>query len=158
MREIKKILIDPGGFYTKVQVLRRPGENGGEASARGGEFYGRTFFPTLVSAAGAIDKDRMYYEHEALLYSVGYDCCRGLDPVQLIKVFNTTGASAAHEAILLKKIIFDYADTRDELEIEVVVDSPLKEQLFSEVREMLQKDPLQIKAFRAFDRRSIEKQ
>ena len=119
---LKKIIIDPGDFYTKVYVLIPAGERG--SSNRSYEFYGRSFFPTLVSAAGATGDKGIYYEDDNSFYSVGYDCS-GLTLDQTIKELNVCGVNTFNEYLILKKVIFDYADNNDEIEIDVVIDIPL---------------------------------
>jgi hypothetical protein len=58
----------------------------------------------------------------------------------------------------LKKIIFDYADNTDDLEINVVVDSHQRAQVFEEIGEALRDKKLEISAFRGYDKRRIRKE
>lgn len=121
------------------------------------EFYGRGFFPTLVNRAGDIGKDRMYYEHDGELYSVGYDCS-SLRFEEIIEAFDGNGLNAGKALLILKKIIFDYADSADDLEIDVVVDSYEKSQVFEEIAETLHYKKVAISALRGYDKRRIAKE
>ena len=156
---MKKILVDAGNFYTKVYVMQKIPENGrGDRADQPYQFYGRGFFPTLVGPAGDIDKGRMYYEHEGELYAVGYDCSSSLRLEQIIDAFDGAEINAHKARIILKKIIFDYADVNDDLEIDVVVDSYRKAQVFEEIGEGLRNKEAEITAFRGYDKRRINKQ
>ena len=156
---VKIILVDVGNFYTKVCVMRQVPENGGgDRTDQPYQFYGRGFFPTLVSRAGDIDKGRMYYEHEGDLYAVGYDCSSSLRLEQIIQAFDGEGFSTGKALLILKKIIFDYADNQDDLEINVVVDSYQKAQVFEEIGEALRNKKVEISAFRGYDKRRIRKE
>jgi hypothetical protein len=155
---MKIIQIDAGNFYTKVCVMRQgPGNGGGNGTDRPYQFYGRGFFPTLVNRAGDIDNGRMYYEHEGELYAIGYDCS-SLRFEQIINAFDSDGLNAGKALLILKKIIFDYADNDDDLEINVVVDSYQKAQVFEEIGEMLRNRKAEIFAFRGYDKRRIRKE
>jgi hypothetical protein len=156
---VKKILVDAGNFYTKVYVMHQPSENGrGERADQPYQFYGRGFFPTLVGRAGDIDKGRMYYEHEGDLYAAGYDCSSSLRLEQIIDAFDGKEMGVRNASITLKKIIFDYADINDDLQIHVVVDSYQKAQVFEEIAKELQNRKIEITAFRGYDKRRINKQ
>lgn len=156
--DVKKILVDAGNFYTKVYVMHQNLGNGREDRAdQPYQFYGRGFFPTLVGRAGDVDKGKMYYEDEAELYAVGYDCSSSLGLNQVIDAFDDEEISARNARIILKKIIFDYADIKDDLEIDVVVDSYRKAQVFEEIAEELRDKEIEITAFRGYDKRRINK-
>ena len=156
---VKKILVDAGCFYTKVYVMRRASENGGgDRDDQPYQFYGRGFFPTLVSRAGDIDKDRMYYEHEGDLYTVGYDCSSSLRLEQIMSAFDGEGLGAGRALLILKKIIFDYADNNDDLEISVVVDNYHRAQVFKEIGAALINKKMDISAFRGYDKRRLRKE
>lgn len=156
---MKKILVDAGNFYTKAYVMHQTPENGRRDQAdQPYQFYGRGFFPTLVSKAGDIDKGRMYYEHEGELYAVGYDCSSFLRLDQISEAFEGGEMSSRKARIILKRIIFDYADINDDLEIDVVVDSYQKAQVFEEIGEALRNKETEITAFRGYDKRRIKKQ
>lgn len=156
---MKKILVDAGSFYTKVYVMHQIPENSREDRvAQPYQFYGRGFFPALVGRAGDVDRGKMYYEHEDELYAVGYDCSSSLGLDQIIDAFDGEEISARNARIVLKKIIFDYADINDDLEIDVVVDSYQKAQVFEEIAEELQNREVEITAFRGYDQRRIKKQ
>ncbi len=156
---MKIILVDVGSFYTKAYVMRQVPENGGgDRTDRACQFYGRGFFPTLVGRAGDIAKGRMYYEHEGDLYAVGYDCSSSLRLEQIITAFDGEGLSTGKTLLILKKIIFDYADNNDDLEINVVVDSYRRAQVFEEIGEALRNQKVEISAFRGYDKRRITKE
>ena len=156
---MKIILIDVGSFYTKVHVMRQITKNGGEdRTCQPLQFYGRGFFPTLVSRAGDIDKGRMYYEQGDDLYAVGYDCSSSLRFEQIVNAFDGEGLSAGKALIIMLKIIFDYADNNDDVEINMVVDSYQRAQLFEEIGEALSNKKLEITAFRGYDNRRIKKE
>lgn len=155
---MKKILVDVGTFYTKVYVLQRVADNGrGEDDGRAWHYYGRGFFPTLATGAATIEKGRLYYEHQDELYAVGYDSSNSLRLTDIASSFagEEFGAGAL---MILKKIIFDYADNLDELEIIVIVDSYGRAQIFEEVRTALGNGKVEVAAFRGYDRRRITKQ
>lgn len=156
---VKNILVDVGNFYTKVHVMRPVPENGGgERTDQPYQFYGRGFFPTLVTRAGEIDKGRMYYEHEGDLYAVGYDCGSSLRLEQIIQAFDGEGLGTGKALLILKKIIFDYADNNDDLEINVVVDSYQRAQVMEEIGEALCHQKVEISAFRGYDKRRLKKE
>jgi hypothetical protein len=156
---VKIILVDVGSFYTKAYVMRQVPENGGgDRNDPAYQFYGRGFFPTLVSRAGDIDKGRMYYEHEGDLYAAGYDCSSSLRFEQIIQAFDGEGLSTGKALLILKKIIFDYADNNDDLEINVVVDSYQRAQIFEEIGEALRNQKVEISAFRGYDKRRLKKE
>ena len=156
---VKTILLDVGNFYSKVHVMRQVPENGGgERTDQPYQFYGRGFFPTLVSRADDIDKGRMYYEHEGDLYAVGYDCGSSLRLEQIIQAFDGVGLGTGKALLILKKIIFDYADNHDDLEINVVVDSYQGAQVFEEIGEALRHKKVEIAALRGYDKRRIQKE
>lgn len=156
--DVKQILVDVGSFYTKVYVMRHVPENGGgDRTDQLYQFYGRGFFPTLVSPAGDIHNGRMYYEHGGDLYAVGYDCSSALRFEQIIHAFDGEGFSTDKALLILKKIISDYADNNDDLEINVIVDSYQRAQVFEEIREALRNKKVEISAFRCYDQRRIKK-
>jgi hypothetical protein len=156
---VKIILVDAGNFYTKVCVMRQVSEKGGgDRTDQPYQFYGRGFFPTLIIRAGDMDKGRMYYEHQGDLYAVGYDCSSNLRFEQIIHAFDGEGLGADKALLILKKIIFDYADNQDDLEINVVVDSYHSAQVFEEIGEALGNKKVEISAFRGYDRRRIKKE
>ena len=156
---MKIIQVDVGNFYTKVYVMHQAPENGGgDRTDQPHQFYGRGFFPTLVGRAGDIDEGRMYYEHEGDLYAAGYDCGSSLRFEQIIKAFDGEGLGAGKALLILKKIIFDYADNTDDLKIDVVVDSYQKAQIFEEIGEALCNKKVEISAFRGYDKRRIRKE
>ena len=153
-KALKKILIDPGDFYTKVYVLIPAGERGNSNSSYA--FYGRNFFPTLVSEASATGDKKIYYEDGNSFYNVGYDCS-GLTLDQTIKELNVSGVNTFNEYLILKKVIFDYADNNDEIEIDIVIDIPFKLEVFKEIREKLDNTTIELRAFRGYDKRNIVK-
>jgi hypothetical protein len=161
---VKKILVDVGSFYTKVCVMHpAPGNGGPENSGeprndRLWQFYGRSFFPTLVGRADDIDTGRLYYEHEGERYAVGYECSSSLRLEQIIGAFDGEGLDARSALLILKKIIFDYADDEDDLEISVVVDGYRKAQIFEEIGAALRNKKVDICAFRCYDKRYIKKE
>jgi len=156
---VKKILVDVGSFYTKVYVMRPVSGNGtGDRDDHSWQFYGRGFFPTLVSRAGDMDRGRMYYEHKDELYAVGYDCSSSLRFEQIINAFDGDGLSTDKALLILIKIVFDYADNNDDLEINVVVDSCRMAQLFEEIGAALRNKKADIAAFRCYDKRRISKE
>jgi hypothetical protein len=156
---VKVLQVDVGNFYTKVYVMRRVPENGGgDRTDRPYQFYGRGFFPTLINRAGDIDKSRMYYEHEGEWYAIGYDCSSSLRLEQIINAFDSDGLSTDKTLLILKKIIFDYADNNDDLEINVVVDGHQRAQVFEEIGEALRNKKVEISAFRGYDKRRIRKE
>lgn len=156
---MKKILVDPGEFYTKVYVLCSVAESDRQGdAAQGWEFYGRSFFPSLVSRADEIDKGRIYYEHDTNRCTIGYDCCESLTFEQVIKAFKDPEVSDYKELLILKKIIFDYADNADELEIDVVVDSPHLEQVYKAIADKLHDGRIVVTALRGYDKRRIKKE
>ena len=155
---MKKILVDAGNFYTKVYVMHETLGNGREDRAtQPYQFYGRGFFPTRVGRTGDVDKGKMYYEDGAELYAVGYDCSSSLGLNQVFDAFDDEEISARNARIILKKIIFDYADIKDDLEIDVVVDSYRKAQVFEEIAEEYRDKEIEITAFRGYDKRRINK-
>lgn len=156
---MKIILVDVGSFYTKVYVMRQNHENDGvDRMDSLFEVCGRNFFPTLVSLAGDIDKGRMYYDHEDNLYAVGYDCSSVLRFEQIIHAFDSEGFGAGKALLILKKIISDYADDHDDLEIKVVVDSYRRARVFEAIGEALRNKKVEIVAFRGFDKHHIKKE
>jgi len=156
---VKIILVDVGNFYTKVYIMRQfPQKSGGDRTDQPYQFYGRGFFPTLVSQAGDTDKGRMYYEHGGDLYAVGYDCSSALRFEKIIHAFDGEGLSAGKALLIMKKIIFDYADNNDDLEINVVVDSYRGAQVFEEIGKALRNGKVEVSAFRGYDQRRIKKE
>jgi hypothetical protein len=156
---VKKILIDAGTFYTKVYVLVQVSGNGGQEQAdRSLRFFGRSFFPTLVSRTGTIDKSRLYYEHEGALYAVGYDGGNSLSLEEIFRTLNGDGIRSGQGLLILKKILFDYADHQDDLEVEVIVDSYRGGQVFEELGAALGNRKIEISAFRGYDQRLIKKE
>jgi hypothetical protein len=155
---VKIIQVDVGNFYTKVYVMHRISENGRkDRTEQPHHFYGRGFFPTLVNRAGDIDKSRMHYEHEGELYTAGYDCS-SLKLDQIIRAFDGDGLDAGKALLILKRIIFDYADNGDDLEIDVVVDSYEKGRVFEEIGEALRNRKVEVSALRGCDKRRIRKE
>lgn len=155
---MKILQVDIGNFYTKVCVMHHIAQDGrGDLGAQPLHFYGRGFFPTLVKRTGDIDKSRMYYEHAGELYAAGYDCS-SLRFDAIVKAFDGEGLDADKALMILKRIIFDYADNADDLEIDVVVDSYEKAQVFEEIGEALGNRKVEISAFRGYDRRRITKE
>lgn len=156
---VKAILVDFGNFYTKVvvmsQVLERNRENREEEPCH---FFGRGFFPTLVSRAADTDKGRMYYEHEGERYAVGYDCTPSLRGAAITRAFGAPGFNTGKALLILKKIIFDYADSRDDLILYLVVDSALKARVFEEIGGVWDKKKVTISGFRGYDKRRILKE
>jgi hypothetical protein len=149
---VKRILIDVGSFYTKVCVMRQVIENEGrDRTDPHCQFYARGFFPTLVSLAGDIDKGRMYYEHAGDLYAVGYDCSNSLRFEQMIHAFDGERLSTDKALLILIKIIFDYADNNDDLEINVVVDSIQRKEIFEEIGKVLRNRMVEISALISLD-------
>jgi len=166
---VKKILVDVGSFYTKVHVMLPALKNGGpehdgpEHEGKGQndqawQFHGRGFFPTLVGRAGDSDKGRLYYEHEGELHAVGYDCGGSLRLEQIVSAFAGEGLDTRRALVILKKIVFDYADNNDDLEISVVVDSFRIARIFEEIGAALHNKKVDISAFRCYDRRRISKE
>ncbi|MBI4763235.1 MAG: hypothetical protein HY787_01345 [Deltaproteobacteria bacterium] len=156
---MKIILVDSGNFYTKVVVLSQVPEGGGENRREEAfHFFGRGFFPTLVSRTADRDKGRMYYEHEGDWYAVGYDSTRSLKLEEIIRAFGDREFGLGQALLILKKIIFDYADNRDDIIIYVVVDSPLKAQVFEEIGGALGQGKVEISGFRGYDKRRILKE
>jgi hypothetical protein len=158
-RVVKIILVDVGNFYTKAYVLRQvPEEDGGDRADPPYQFYGRGFFPTLVNRAGDVDKGRMYYEHEGDLYEAGYDCSNSLRFEQILHAFDGEAFGSGKAFLILKKILFDYADNKEDLELDVVVDSYQRAQVFEEIREALCDKKVEISAIRGYDKRRIRKE
>ena len=156
---MKKILVDVGSFYTKVYVMHQVPENGnGARRDQPYEFYGRGFFPTLVSRASNIDRGRMYYEHADELYAVGYDCSASLRLEQIVSAFDGEAFTADRALLILIKIIHDYADNNDELEVNVVVDNYRKAQVIKEIGETLRNRRVRVSALRGYDKRRIMKE
>ncbi|MGA2332059.1 MAG: hypothetical protein ABSG75_09885 [Syntrophales bacterium] len=156
---MKIILVDVGSFYTKVYVMRQGLEDGGgDRTDQPYQFYGRSFFPTLVSQAGDIDKGRIYYEHGGELHEVGYDCSSSLRFEQIMHAFDGEGLGTGKVILILKKIIFDYADNNDDLEIKVVADNYQRAQVFEEIGKALRDGKVEISAFRGYDQRRIKKE
>jgi hypothetical protein len=156
---VKNLLVDFGNFYTKVVVLSQVSEKVGEdRTDQSYHFFGRVFFPTLVSRTADMDKGRMYYEHEGDWYAVGYDCTRSLRWEEIPQAFGDQGSSTSQALLILKKIIFDYADNQEDVIIDVVVDSPLKAQVFEEIGEALGHKKVEISGFRGYDKRRILKE
>jgi hypothetical protein len=155
----EKILVDVGSFYTKVYVMRPLSDNGmGNRDDRSWQFYGRGFFPTLVSRAVDVNAGRVYYEHEGVLYAVGYDCGSSLRLSQIIGAFDGKGLDTCGALLILKKIIFDNADNNAGLEISVVVDNCRIAQVFEEIGASLRNKKVDISAFRCYDKRRIRKE
>ena len=161
---MKKILVDVGSFYTKVCVMHPAPEKRGpeydeeDRKDSPWQFYGRSFFPSLVSRVNDIDKERLYYEHEGKLYAVGYDCSRSLRLPQIISAFDGEGIDAGKAFLILLKIIYDYADNRDDLEIQIIVDSYRKAQVFEEIGVKLRDRRSKISAWRGYDNRRLSKE
>lgn len=156
---MKKILVDAGSFYTKVYVTCPTREkDGDERTEPLFEFYGRSFFPTLFSRADDMEKGRMYYEHEGNWYAAGYDCSSALRFEQIISAFNGEGFSTDQAFLILKKVISDYADDQEDLEITVVVDGYRQAKVFEEIGKALHNRKVEIVAFRGYDRRRIKKE
>jgi hypothetical protein len=156
---VKAILVDFGNFYTKVVVMSHvPGRDGGNPGEEPWHFFGRGFFPTLVSRATDMDQGRMYYEHEGERYAVGYDCTPSLRGEAITQAFGNQGFNTGQALLILKKIIFDYADSQDDLILYLVVDSPLKAQVFEKIGEAWGKKKVAISGFRGYDKRRILKE
>ena len=155
---MKILLIDVGNFYTKVYVMHQvPEKSASERTDQTYRFYGRCFFPTLAGRVDDINDGRMYYEHEGNLYAAGYDCTSAMRLEQIISALDSDGFNSEKALIILKKIIFDYADNNDDLEITVVVDSYERAQIFQEIGEVLGNKKVEISAFRGHDKRWIKK-
>lgn len=139
--------------------MHRVSENGGRnRTDQPYQFYGRGFFPTLVNRADDIDKGRIYYEHGGELYAVGYDCSSSLRFDQIINAFDSDGLSTGKALLILKKIVFGYADNNDDVEINLVVDSYERARVFEEIGEALRNKKVEISAFRGYDNRRIKKE
>ena len=156
---MKTVLVDVGSFYTKVRVMC-PGIEGpgGEAPMGGLQSYGRGFFPSLACRAEDLDKSRIYYEHEGQLYAVGYDGARSLRLEQIPAAFDDEAFDITRALLILKRIVFDYADPGDELDIQVVVDSAQRAQVFEHVADVLGGSAVEVAAFRGYDGRRIRKE
>jgi hypothetical protein len=137
------------------QVLEQGGENKRDEPCH---FFGRGFFPTLVSRATDMDKGRMYYEHEGERYAVGYDCTQSLRWEKIFQAFGDQEFNPGLALLILKKIIFDYADYQEDLILYVVVDSTLKAQVFEEIGAALSKEKIVVSGFRGYDKRCIRKE
>ena len=135
-----------------------PEKGGGDKADLPFQFYGRGFFPTLVSRPGDIDKGRMYYEHEGDLHAAGYDCSSSLRVEQILHAFDGEEFDPGKALLILKKIIFDYADNKDDLELDVVVDNYQRAQVFEEIMEALCDKKVEISAIRGYDKRRIRKE
>lgn len=155
---MKVILVDFGNFYTKVVVMSPVERNGESRRDESCPFFGRGFFPTLVSRADDMDKGRIYYEHEGDWYAAGYDCTRSLRKEEILQAFGDQRFNAGQALLILKKIIFDYADHRDDVIIYGVVDSALKAQVFQEISGALDQKKVAISGFRGYDKRRILKE
>jgi len=156
---VKNLLVDYGNFYTKVIVLNQVPERSTEDCPDPSyQFFGRVFFPTLASRTTDKDKGRLYYEHEGDWYAVGYDCTQNLRWEEIDQAFGDQGFSTDQALLILKKIIFDYADKEEDLLIYVVVDSPRKAQIFEEIGRLLGQRKLVISGFRGYDQRRLLKE
>ncbi len=128
----KKIYLDPGGFYTKVTVFAstEPGDLNSAPDAY--SLSGRTFFPTAAVCAPAQTDRVICYELNETRYWVGGACANNR--------WNCDDESDAGTArnhliaeLVLRKALFDYCDSKDEVELFVVVDTPLRRQIFEKV-------------------------
>ena len=144
---MKRIFVDTGNFYTKVCVFELT-ESGSY------EFFGRTFFPTMIAKIPDLTGQSRSYEHEGVLYKVGYDCGE----------LDLTLASASRRPdhydlllamVIIKKIVFDYADADGNMELYFVLDTPDKIAIYQEAARQIIKEPLEVKAFRGLDRRPL---
>ena len=68
------------------------------------------------------------------------------------------GSAPSQALLILKKIVFDYADNQEDLIIYAVVDSPLKAEVFEEIKEVLHNKKVEISGFRGYDKRCIKKE
>ena len=140
---MKRVFVDPGNFYTKVSVFERTIDGVYE-------FFGRTFFPSIIAKVQDISGGSRTYEHEGDLYKVGYDCSR----LQVDAL--THGAYDLLTAmVIVKRIIFDFADPHGEIELCLVLDTPDKIEIYQELARQLAKGPLEVKAYRGFDKRPL---
>lgn len=156
---MKNLLVDFGNFYTKVMVLSQvPAKDGPNGTDPSYDYFGRVFFPTLASRTMDLDRSRLYYEHEGDWYAVGYDCTRTLRWEEIAQVFGDQGLNTGQALLILKKIIFDYADQEEDLVITMVVDSLLKAQVFEEIGRALSDRKMEVSGFRGYDKRCIRKE
>ncbi len=122
----KKIFIDPGSFYTKVCVLH---QDEGEAAYK---LFGRSFFPTAATPAPENADRVICHEFGEKRYLVGGDC-----PNERWDFCDESLAGAQRNkligSLVLRKVLFDYSDSGDEVELSVVVEGPAKRQVFEEL-------------------------
>ncbi|MEI6666950.1 MAG: hypothetical protein WCP29_02255 [Acidobacteriota bacterium] len=155
---MKTILVDVGSFYTKVCVMRQePGRAGTVAAEAEYQFYGRGFFPTLARASGELDKGRIYYERAGQWFAVGYDAGSQLRLDEIGAAFDDEAFDANLAEVILRKIVFDYADATDEVDVFVVVDSAQRAQVFEGLAKTLGEGVVEVAAYRGIDGRRITK-
>jgi len=141
---VKKIFIDPGAFYTKVGAFERTNNVY--------KFYGKSFFPSFAAAANNTNsKSIIYYTHRETHHTVGYDCSN-LTQKQIKE-----RSTELDRLICLKKIIFDYSDNNEELEVNIAIDIGSKFEEFENICKLLGEGPSEISALRGLDNRIITK-
>ncbi|MBF0492581.1 MAG: hypothetical protein HQM15_07360 [Deltaproteobacteria bacterium] len=145
---MKKILIDPGDFYTKTHVY--------EVTGRGPESYGQYFFPSISARTQSNESQALRYEQEGSFYSVGYDCHEaGFD--SLHGKAGDFGSDCLNGLLILKKIIFDYSANNEEIELGILIETPYKQKIWGEIVEHLNQSVLTVSAIRGFDQARIQK-
>ncbi|MBF0205501.1 MAG: hypothetical protein HQK53_01295 [Oligoflexia bacterium] len=164
---MKKIFIDPGDFYFKVLVL--DGDIG--QNDKYGTIYGRTFFPSMIceipQSSEQLYPTQIHYQEEdndeEKFYQIGQDSSEGhnqrIYPDEklpfLTKITHHSGKLFFH------KILFDFSDHNEEIEVFFVIDALSKLNLFQkiirEIGEISCHFPYQVKAMRRFDQRIIRK-
>lgn len=126
---MKKIIIDPGGYYTKAYVF--------DCSAGEPSYYGRTFFPSDAHKAPAKKLNTlMYYEYEGAFYQVGYDCSiasllsrnseRDIGFAGFAGFAGSVEFVGLAQELGLRKLVFDYSEilpAGDIIELNIIADT-----------------------------------
>ncbi len=123
---MKKIYIDPGGFYTKVYVLEHDQATGHV------QFFGRSFFPSAATSILTLQERSLCYEHEGRIYLVGSDCNNALWDLDDLSPDGLRHRDLVAR-LLVRKALFDYTEPEEEIDLNILSDGTVKREIFEDL-------------------------
>lgn len=145
---MKRILIDPGDFYTKVCVFA---EDHGAWRC-----LCRRFFPAVARRMLVPEDGCLSYRHDDGLYKIGWDCA-GLGMEVLFNGTEDFFCSDLMARLLVQKALFDFADPTDDIRLDLVVGTPGKLRQFKTIVESLDGNRLKVEAIRGGGKQLLTK-